>query len=62
MPSFLSSSFLSFLAARLSTSPFARLRVCVRRARCRVVADELKKGNTIEPQFYDSATIYFSDM
>ena len=29
---------------------------------CRSVAEELKKGNTVHPEMYDSATIFFSDI
>ena len=28
----------------------------------RSVAEELKKGNTVHPEMYDSATIFFSDI
>ena len=29
---------------------------------CRSVAEELKRGNTVHPEMYDSATIFFSDI
>lgn len=29
---------------------------------CRPVADQLKKGQMFEPNFFDSVTIYFSDI
>ena len=27
-----------------------------------MVADKLKRGETVSPEFYDSATVYFSDI
>ena len=29
---------------------------------CSIVADKLKRGDAVLPEYYDSATVYFSDI